>query len=93
MRADGFCRDYLPWVDRYEMNDQEVLNCYVGPHRKALPEEWNSVPSQEIVTEPELIHWAGPIKPWGTDYILFRDTWQHYVRRYHERTGRAVPKG
>jgi lipopolysaccharide biosynthesis glycosyltransferase len=92
MRADDFCRSFLPYVEHYGMNDQEILNCYAGPNRTFLDPRWNSVAAQEPVTDPWIIHWAGPSKPWGSDYILFRRRWQAQEVTLAERV-RRVPVG
>lgn len=85
MRADDFCRQFLPYVERYGMNDQEVLNCYAGPHRAALPDSWNAQPSKEIVTDPQLIHWTGKIKPWSEQYVALQELWDTYVEHLRRR--------
>lgn len=86
MREDEFCLNFLPFVERYGMNDQEILNCYAGPNRAVLPPAWNSLPTQEVVIEPKIIHWAGPLKPWKREYVLLRERWQEYERRLRRRT-------
>jgi lipopolysaccharide biosynthesis glycosyltransferase len=65
----------LPWVERFGMNDQELLNVYAGADRSALPESWNALPTQEVVTDPRLIHWAGWLKPWRTEYVAMQERW------------------
>lgn len=85
MRSDGFCREFLTYVERYGMNDQQVLNCYAGPNRAALPAEWNAWPIQEVVANPKIIHWAGGQKPWDVDYVLFRNAWQDVAARVESR--------
>ena len=75
MRADQFGRDFIPFVEQYGMNDQEVLNCYAGPNRATLPPRWNMWPMQEIVNDPRIIHWAGPLKPWNREYVAKREVW------------------
>lgn len=89
MRADEFSRDFIPYVELYGMNDQEVLNCYAGPNRAVLPPQWNSLPTQELVVDPKIIHWAGPLKPWKPQYVLLREEWQHYVGTLAERAAKA----
>lgn len=89
MRADEFSRDFIPFVEQYGMNDQEVLNCYAGPNRAVLPPQWNSLPTQELVTDPKIIHWAGPLKPWKPDYVLWRESWQRYVDRLVARAAKV----
>lgn len=90
MRSDNFCREFLPFVERYGMNDQDVLNCYTGPNRADLPREWNSMPTQEVVAaNPQIVHWAGPVKPWGPEYVLFQEQWDTYVVRLRQREAAA----
>jgi lipopolysaccharide biosynthesis glycosyltransferase len=85
MRADGFGREFIPFVEQYGMNDQEVLNCYAGPDRAELPPQWNSFPTQEVVEDPKIIHWAGPLKPWRREYVLLREKWSEYALRARSR--------
>lgn len=89
MRADEFSRDFIPFVECYGMNDQEILNCYAGPNRAPLPPAWNAWPIQEVITDPRIIHWAGALKPWKPEYVLFRDRWQEYVARVAQRQSAA----
>lgn len=85
MRADRFGQEFLGFVERYGMNDQEVLNCYTGPHRAELPPQWNSWPTQERVADPKIIHWAGPVKPWQAAYVAKREVWVEYEERLARR--------
>jgi lipopolysaccharide biosynthesis glycosyltransferase len=85
MRAEDFCRDFVPFVERYGMNDQEVLNCYAGPRRAVLPSRWNAIPTQEPVIDPLVIHWAGPLKPWKDNYVVLREVWAEYAQRVAQR--------
>lgn len=76
MRADRFTHEYVPYAERYGLNDQDVLNAYAGSRYRALDPRWNAWPTQEIVAEPGLIHWAGPVKPWHDDrYVLLKEHW------------------
>jgi lipopolysaccharide biosynthesis glycosyltransferase len=76
MRADGFTHEYVPYAERYGLNDQDVLNAYAGSRYRVLDARWNAWPTQEIVAEPGLIHWAGPVKPWHDDrYVLLKEHW------------------
>jgi lipopolysaccharide biosynthesis glycosyltransferase len=77
MRADGFTTEFVPYAERYGLNDQDVLNQYAGSRYQPLDARWNAWPTQELVTDPALIHWAGPVKPWDTQrYIHLREAWQ-----------------
>ncbi|MGW2096041.1 glycosyltransferase [Promicromonospora sukumoe] len=76
MRADGFTAEFVPYAERYGLNDQDVLNAYAGSRYRVLDARWNAWPTQELVDEPGLIHWAGPVKPWHDDrYILLKEHW------------------
>ena len=89
MRADGFCREFVPYAERYGMNDQQILNCYAGPNRADLPAAWNALPAQELVEDPKLIHWADERKRWGAEYVLCLDVWKNYEDRVWARHSRA----
>ncbi|AEI11630.1 glycosyltransferase family 8 protein [Cellulomonas gilvus] len=75
MRADDFGPTFLPWVEQFGMNDQELLNAYAGADRAVLPGSWNALPTQEVLTDPQLIHWAGWLKPWRAEYVAHQDLW------------------
>lgn len=75
MRAEDFCADFLPYAAAYGMNDQQILNCYTGPRRTRLDNRWNMRPSQEVVRDPLIVHWAGLQKPWDPGYVPFRAAW------------------
>lgn len=78
MRRDDFCAQFMPYVGRYQMNDQEVLNCYAGPSRTQLPPGWNQFPSQQVLKGSKLIHWTGRIKPWRPEYLPGKEIWEFY---------------
>lgn len=78
MRADEFSPTYIAFAERYGMNDQEVLNCYVGPNRAELPAGWNLFPSQDVIHNAKAIHWVGPVKPWSKRYVSHQDIWWKY---------------
>lgn len=76
MRADRFTHEFVPYAERYGLNDQDVLNAYAGSRYRPLDARWNAWPTQEVVEQPALIHWAGPVKPWHDDrYILLKEHW------------------
>ncbi|WP_125774178.1 glycosyltransferase [Antribacter gilvus] len=77
MRGDGFTAEFVPYAERYGLNDQDILNAYAGSRYLVMDDRWNAWPTQEVVTEPALVHWAGPVKPWSTEnYIHLRQHWQ-----------------
>lgn len=86
MREDNFCDRFIPLIERCAMNDQDVLNLYARDNRKPLDGQWNMVPSQDIVSDPKIIHWAGPVKPWSHLHILYKGLFEAYGDRYAART-------
>jgi lipopolysaccharide biosynthesis glycosyltransferase len=91
MRADGFVAVHLPLVARFGLNDQDLLNAYVGPDRVELDRRWNALPMFEDVTEPGIIHFAGALKPWGDQLVAYQDRWQRYADRVAARVGTPPP--
>jgi lipopolysaccharide biosynthesis glycosyltransferase len=75
MRADEFCRHYLPYVERFGFNDQAVLNSYAGSERYAIDPRWNAFPKLEVVDDARIMHWIGPMKPWSEEYMIGRERW------------------
>jgi len=90
MREDKFVDRYVPYVERYGLNDQEVLNFYVGANRQVLDPKWNSVPLQEVIDAPAIVHWAGSSKPWQPRYVRYQDRWHQYEREAERRTRAAA---
>lgn len=76
LRRAGFTHEAIAFVEQYGMNDQDVLNCLAGHARADLPPGWNVFPAAELAADPKLVHWIGPMKPWGTDYVPRRDLWE-----------------
>ena len=89
MRADDFCARFLPYASEYGMNDQHILNCYVGDDRARLAPEWNARPSQERVGPARIVHWAGGQKPWESGFIASQDVWRAAEADLAERRSRA----
>ncbi|GAB3111322.1 hypothetical protein GCM10027055_11720 [Janibacter alkaliphilus] len=85
MRADRFCQRFLPYASSFGMHDQHILNVYVGGDRVSLAPRWNARPSQETVTDPAIIHWAGTQKPWDAGYVHHQDIWRRQVERVRSR--------
>ncbi|HVW80166.1 MAG TPA: glycosyltransferase [Mycobacteriales bacterium] len=75
MRADRFCQEFFPYVERYEMNDQAVLNAYAGNDRFVLDRGWNWCPRLEDLEHPKVVHWAGRFKPWKPAWVRAREIW------------------
>lgn len=85
MRADDFCRRFLPYASSFGMHDQHILNVYAGQNRLPLAPAWNARPSQESVTDPKIVHWAGAQKPWDGGYVAYRTTWDDQEDRVRAR--------
>jgi lipopolysaccharide biosynthesis glycosyltransferase len=79
MRRDDFCRTYVPWVSRFHLNDQEVLEFYAGDELSVLPERWNAWPYKEVIEDPAVLHWVGPFKPWRRTVTREQHRWAHYA--------------
>lgn len=90
MRADEFCRQFLPYAERFGMNDQEILNAYAGADRVELPADWNRLPRLEIVESPKIVHWAGFQKPWNPDYVQYRESWDEMDAKVSARLDSAT---
>jgi lipopolysaccharide biosynthesis glycosyltransferase len=89
MRADEFCRRFLPYVERFGLNDQAVLNVYVGRNRVEVDPGWNWRPWLERLPEPKIAHWAGEFKPWKPGWVVGRELWQAAEARVEQRYARA----
>lgn len=89
LRRDDFCARFLPWADRFRLNDQDILNCYCGNSRKELPIKWNSMTIQEVLEDPSLVHWAGSLKPWSSTYTIFNEEWRAYSLLPNENTSQT----
>ncbi len=85
MRKDDFCRTFVPWVSRYHLNDQEVMEFYAGDELSTLPERWNAWPYKEVVEDPAVLHWVGPFKPWRSTVTREQGRWTHYAELAAER--------
>jgi len=89
MREENFTRRFLPMVQHFGMNDQDVLNLYAGEERVELDPKWNAIPRQDITDGAAIIHFAGPVKPWSDLYISRACDFKAYEAKYKARTGRS----
>ncbi|MDT4921064.1 MAG: hypothetical protein QOI15_1966, partial [Pseudonocardiales bacterium] len=76
MRADEFGATFVPYVERFGMNDQAVMNVYAGGNRVETHRGWNWRPWLERVDEPKIAHWAGKYKPWSEPWVNAKPLWQ-----------------
>jgi lipopolysaccharide biosynthesis glycosyltransferase len=85
MRDDRFTDRFIPWVERYGLNDQELLCCYAGRDVAPLGPEWNFWTKQDDVADPKLIHFAGPVKPWDDQFTNGAEHWHAADARWRAR--------
>lgn len=81
MRADDFCRRFIPYAERFGLHDQEILNQYAGGRIAMLDKGWNAIPRFESIEEAKIIHWAGAHKPWGEAYVAGRELYRDVANR------------
>jgi lipopolysaccharide biosynthesis glycosyltransferase len=89
MRADGFCAQFLPYVEFFGLNDQAVLNVYAGRNRVEVAPGWNWRPWLEAPDDPKIAHWAGEYKPWADAWVFGRHLWRAAEARVAARYERA----
>ena len=87
MREDKFVDNFLPLAAEYGLNDQDVLNAYVGGDRADLDQKWNRLPVMEPVENPGVVHFAGAGKPWDSLLVPYGDHWKTYADRVAARIG------
>jgi lipopolysaccharide biosynthesis glycosyltransferase len=90
MREEDFARRFLPLVEHFGMNDQDVLNLYAGTERVVLDRKWNAIPRQDLTEGAVIVHFAGPVKPWSELYISRACDFWACAARYRARTGRLA---
>ncbi|GIG54934.1 glycosyltransferase family 8 protein [Demequina activiva] len=76
MRSEDFTARHMFLVESCAMNDQDVFNIYSRDRVVELDTAWNTVPSQDFIEQPRIIHWAGPAKPWKPTYVLYKDRYE-----------------
>lgn len=76
MRRDHFTQTYLPYVEHYGLNDQDVLMAYTGAGRLDLDPTWNFWPVMELGAEPNIVHYVGASKPWGELVTPYDELWK-----------------
>ena len=74
-RRRSLVQTYVPYVEEFGLTFREILLLEVGPHRVVLPERWHVVPNRSAETEPLLLHWAEPGKPWSDDVVEHEELW------------------
>jgi lipopolysaccharide biosynthesis glycosyltransferase len=89
MRAEQFSERFLPLIGLAAMNDQDVLNVYAAGSRKELDVVWNAVPRQDLTDGARIVHFAGPVKPWGRTYVSRTNDYMAIRGRHRSRLKRA----
>jgi hypothetical protein len=82
LRADGFTGQALPLVEEFGLDEAAALHYVFGPHRAPLPARWAVVPTRAPSGDAQLLHWAGPLKPWQRRIAPERDRWRAYAAAY-----------
>ena len=81
MRSVSFVQDALPFIIHYGLNDQDVLSLIANNNVFRLGREFNVVPTQSYMSNPKIVHWAGPRKPWKKDVCTpFKNEYLHYKK-------------
>jgi hypothetical protein len=75
MRRRSIVETYVPYVEEFSLTYREILLLEVGPARAVVPERWHVVPGRSAVTDPALVHWADPGKPWSDDAVPEQELW------------------
>lgn len=88
MREDKFSENFIPLIERYKMNDQDVLNVYARTDRLELGVEWNAVPGQDNLDGAKIVHFAGAVKPWDERYVPMKGVFQSFKAGALKRQGR-----
>ena len=86
LRADNFVTTTLPLVAEFGLHDQDALLLYCGPRRAELSPSWNSWPLTEPVTDPRVVHYLGPLKPWNGVPIPGDAWWRSAEQTYRRAT-------
>ncbi len=85
LRQEEFTRRYLPYVERFGLNDQDVLMAYGGDRYEALDPRWNSWPLIEGVESPLVVHYLGASKPWQDVLTPSDGLWMDVQQRVQRR--------
>jgi len=81
MRDERLTEEWLHLVEHCAFNDQDVLNVYADGRVLFLESTWNHAPHHDRVESPRIIHWQGPVKPWGPLYVWGRPRYEAVLAR------------
>ncbi len=88
MRDEDFIETNLYLVEELRLNDQDVMNFWSRGRALAIDDDWNFVPTQDYSTDPKIVHWAGPGKPWKAGYALYKDEFLGYAKELGIKVGK-----
>ena len=88
MREEDFIENNLYLVEELRLNDQDVMNFWSRGRALAIDDDWNFVPTQDYSTDPKIVHWAGPGKPWKAGYALYKDEFLGYAKELGIKVGK-----
>jgi lipopolysaccharide biosynthesis glycosyltransferase len=88
MREDDFLRQYAGFAEHFGLNDQYILNLYAGDSFLHLDRRWNGLADRDVLDDDfAIVHWVGPLKPWGDIGVPHQDEWRVAVSTMMERRG------
>jgi len=88
MREEDFIENNLYLVEELRLNDQDVMNFWSRGRALAIDDDWNFVPTQDYSTDPKIVHWAGPGKPWKAGFALYKDEFLGYAKELGIKVGK-----
>jgi lipopolysaccharide biosynthesis glycosyltransferase len=88
MRDEDFIANNLYLVEELRLNDQDVMNFWSRGRALAIGDDWNFVPTQDYSNDPQIVHWAGPGKPWKAGYALYKDEFLAYAKELNIKVGK-----
>lgn len=90
MRKDNFVEEWVPLVGLYGLNDQDLMNAYVGDRRRELEPRWNALPVLEELdgTAKGIVHFAGAGKPWQDRLVPYGEKWTAMAESVERRAGK-----
>ena len=87
MREKNFSGHAMNLISNCFFNDQDVLNIFGASSTYELDLSWNYVPAQDYCLDPKIVHWAGTVKPWGSELVLWKDEFHAVAQRAKEVAG------
>ena len=73
LRRENAAGRALALVRAWGIDDQIALNCLMAGDFAAMPDAWNMYSGKDLMDDPKLVHFVGPLKPWsdgiGSRYV------------------------